>query len=120
MHLMTGSAGDLVLGVTALQAAYVRRLVQVTGETAFIGYCSSELGGVANVIRGGRFGVLLTWTVTRFAGPPFPTPLLIHVHRMMWTLREALRDVFMTGSACFRTSKWGWSALPSQNARDQR
>lgn len=50
MDLVTGCAGNLVLHVTALEAAHVRRLVQMATEADLIGRGSGELAGIADVL----------------------------------------------------------------------
>lgn len=48
MNFMTGSAGNLILHVAALEAANVRRLIQVTVKTNAIGRCWRKLRRVAD------------------------------------------------------------------------
>ena len=49
MNLVARRAGDLVLRVAALQAADVRRLIQMAGETDLVGRRGGQLRGIADV-----------------------------------------------------------------------
>jgi hypothetical protein len=43
MQLMAGGAGNLVVGVAAFQPSDLRRLIQMTGETDFVGRRGREV-----------------------------------------------------------------------------
>jgi hypothetical protein len=50
MHLVTGSARNLVSGVTAFQASRVRRLVQMAGEAEPVSSLRGQFRGVQNIV----------------------------------------------------------------------
>ena len=58
VNFMAGRAGDLILGMTALQPAHVCGLIQVTAEADLVGCRGTKLAGIANVLGGSRVGVL--------------------------------------------------------------
>ena len=97
VNLVAGGAGHLILGVAALQAADVRRLVQVTGEANSIDSSGGELSWIPNIGGVRRSGVFRSRTVARFAGLPVPAPLFVgavdHMVRSSWrTLWRYLHD----------------------------
>jgi hypothetical protein len=107
MHLVTGGTGDLVPGVAALKPAYVRRLIQMAGETDFVGGCSRQLGWIPDIIGGRSFCVCLAGTVTGLAGASLKSTFSIHVHGMVGALGEPVVDVFVTDLANVRSSVAG-------------
>jgi hypothetical protein len=48
--------------------------------------------------------MLLPWSVTGFAGPPFPPSVSIQSDCVVYVGLERLRDVFMTSAANFRAN----------------
>jgi hypothetical protein len=66
MYLMTGCAGNLVLHVTALEAADVRRLVQVATEAYLVGGNRGQLARILDIRGRSRFRMFLPRTVTGF------------------------------------------------------
>ena len=135
VNLVTRGAGDLILGMTALQSAHVRGLVQVTGQADFIGSGRGELGGIANVGGVGRFGMLLSRSMAGFAGSALPLMFRIafyggtfrgcgtlghDVQTVVRSLGEGLEDIFVTGSASFRSGVWRFSGSGSGSGRGRR
>ena len=65
MNLMTGCAGHLVLHMTALEAAHVRGLIQVTSEANLVCGGRGELTWIADILDRKRLCVFLRRTVAR-------------------------------------------------------
>ena len=102
MNFVAGGAGDLILGVAAFEAADVRRLIQMAGETDLVGCRGGELRRIADVGGRGRFGMLLRRPVAGLAGPPLPAALRVGLDRMMGLLAKAFVDILVTDLAGFR------------------
>jgi len=103
MDFVTCGAGHLILDMAALQAANVRRLVEMACETASVDFRWRELGRIANVGGAGAFRVLAARTVARFTPTRFPTVLFVFLDGKMRALLERLVYVFMAHLTGFGT-----------------
>ena len=103
MDLVTRGAGHLILDMAALQAANVRRLVEVARKTGAVHFGGRELGGIADVGGAGAFGVLAARTVARFTRARLPTALFVFFNRYVRILLERLVDVFVAYLTSFGT-----------------
>lgn len=103
MDFVTRGAGYLILDMAALQAANVRRLVEMACETASVDFRWRELGGIANVGGAGAFRMLAARTVARFTPTRFPTALFVFLDGNVRVLLERLVDVFMAYLTGFGT-----------------
>jgi hypothetical protein len=103
MNLVTCGAGHLVLDMAALQAANVRRLVEMARETAAVHFRGGEFGGIADVGGAGAFRVLAARTVARFTRARFPTALFVFLDGNVRVLLESLVDVFVAYLTGFGT-----------------
>jgi hypothetical protein len=50
MHLVASGAGNLVVGMAAFEPPDMRRLIQMAGETDFIGGRRGEFRGIADIV----------------------------------------------------------------------
>jgi hypothetical protein len=96
MYFVAGRASNLIPGMAAFEPAYLRRLVQVTGETDSIHRLGIQLRRVTDERYVSRVGVLLARTVAGFTGSSVPTKLFVRIHPMMWALRKCIPDVLVT------------------------
>jgi len=77
VNRMTRRAGDLALGVTALNPTHVSRLIQMAFEAGLIHLGWLQLGRIPDLIRRSRFGVLAAGSMAGFAGFAVPSTLLV-------------------------------------------
>lgn len=70
-------------------------------EADLIGFRVTKLNRISNVFRGRRLGVFASWTMTGFACLPNTSELLSRLNRMMRTLAERQRNVFVASLANF-------------------
>lgn len=103
VHLMAGRTRNLVLGVAAFQASDVCRLIQMTGETDFVGGRRGELSRIPNVIGRRPFCMGLSRTMAGFASASLPASLCVRLYLVMGTLGKTVENVFVTNLAGFRT-----------------
>jgi hypothetical protein len=102
MNLMTRGAGHLILDMAALQAANLRRLVEVAREAAPVHFRRRKLGGVADVGGTGAFRVFAAGTVARFTPVRLKTAPLVLLDCDVRVLLESLVDVFVANLTSFR------------------
>ena len=102
MHFVAGCAGDLVVCVAAFQPAHLRGLIQMAGETDFVGRRGSELRRILDVVGRRPFGVRLPRTVAGLAFAALPSPLGVDSQRVMRVLGEPVIDVFVADLAGLR------------------
>ncbi len=93
VDLMTGGARHQISGVAALDAAGVRRPVQMAHQTRAVGLRRRKLRWITNIRGGRRFRVLRSRPMTRFAGL---------FHPVVRVLLESVPDLFVARQACLR------------------
>jgi len=108
MNLVTSGAGHLILGMAALQAANMGRLIQVACQADFVGRERGQLRGIFDIFRRRRFRMFLSGAVARFASLPFPTTLGVRFHLMVGILGEGIVDILVTRLACLRPNSRRW------------
>src|ERR1700689_4168767 len=99
---MTGRTGNLILRMAALQAADVRRLIQMTTETDLVGRRGCELRRIADVGGVARSDVLLGRAVAGLTGASFESAPFFGLHRVVWTFLKRVVNIFVAGLAHFR------------------
>ncbi len=105
MNFMAGGAGDLVLGVAALQPPHVRRLIQMTSETDLVGCRRGELARIADIVGRGSFGMGLPGTMASFAPAALPPSFRIGLHHLVRTLGESIIDILVADLTSIRSGK---------------
>jgi len=108
MHLMASGTRNLVVGVAAFEAANLRRLIQMAGETDFVGRGGRKIRWILDVIGRGTLGVLLAGTMTGFALASLPSLLCINRQCVMCVFGQPVVDVFVTGHADLGARVTGW------------
>src|SRR5438552_2064802 len=108
MDGVTGDAAYLVARMSALDAAYMGRLIQVARKAGAVGLIHRQLSGIANVGCRRAFGMFAAGTVASLAGPRFPAPPLIGFKRAVRVFLKCLVDVLVTHLAGLRTHVGGW------------
>jgi hypothetical protein len=96
VDFVAGDAGYRVVGVAALQAAGVSRLIQVAGQAEFVGLGRDEFRWIPDQGRVARPGVERSHAVAGLATLPLESALFINFNRVMGTLDECVKDVLMT------------------------
>ena len=107
MNRVTAYTTDLVLGVAAVDATDVSRLIKVTLEAGAVGFGRLELGWIANIRRRHGLGVLAPWSVAGFAGLLGKSAFLVGFHQLVRILLKRIEDVLMTTLAGYSADELG-------------
>ena len=102
MNRMTRCAGDLALGMTALNASGVRRPIQMAFQASLIHVGGRKLGRIPDLIRRSGLGMLTPRAMTGFAGLAVPSSLLIRLNDLMRALPDRVEYIFVAGLADLR------------------
>lgn len=123
MHFVARRAGDLIVGVAAFEASDLGRLIQMTGETDFIGRRGRQVRRILNIAGGRSLGVRLAGPMTRLALPAHPSELGVDRQLVMRVLGEEVVSVFVTDLAGVRsgvTRRKRLRGYPGRRKRSQK
>jgi hypothetical protein len=96
MDRVAGRTTHLVFGMTAINASYICRLVQMTGKADAIGFGWLQFGRLFDIRGGRRVSVLAARPVATLAGFGCPAPFLIRFHHFVRVFLECVEDVLVT------------------------
>ena len=99
-------ARHLVLRVTAVEAAHMRGLIKMAGETELVGFRRFEFRRVADIGGIHRFRVFTSRSVARFAGVVFETALLVGFYLVVRVLLKSVENVFVAALASCRAHEF--------------
>ena len=102
VHRMATGAAHLPRAMRSMQPTRVGRLILVTSQAGSIHFPRRSLGMVQNELGLSRLAVLLSRSVTRFAGLPLPSPPHILFDRTMSCFQKRLAHVFVADEARLR------------------
>src|SRR6185369_2843338 len=95
VNRMTRRAGNLALGVAALNPPRVCRLIQVAFEAGLIHFDGLQLGRIPDLIGRSGFGVLAAGAMAGLASLAVPSALLIGINGLMRAFLDRVEDIFV-------------------------
>ena len=96
---MARRAAHLIFGMTALNASYVRGLIQMTGETELVRGGGLQFGRLDNVAGAHGFRVLASGPMARFASFGLEPAFLASLDRLVGVLLERVECVLVASLA---------------------
>ena len=98
---VTSRTTHLVLGMTVVDAADVRGLVEMAGEADAVHLGRPELCRITDVGRIHRLGVFTARSVAGFTCLRRTVVFLVRLHQLMWILLECFEGILVAGLAGF-------------------